>query len=261
MASINEAVRFILGNTMSDEMGLMIAYFSSSDSSSNDEQFNIITSTTPYIDTWHSHGKVKVEPLKFSITVIKQEGGYFDTYEERATKKMLVKNERNWLQVDQDDHADIMYYCYMVFNRKENVGQGTAGLVFDVICDAPWAWSGLRKKIYTAVSNTLSFNLNSIVDFDSYIIYPTLIFTCLGATNISIKNNTTNETVVINNCSLNEVVTLECSSDKIKSSTGRNLMSDWNKVTLGIAENTNSFTLTGNFKVEFQYRLPIRIGG
>jgi hypothetical protein len=79
--------------------------------------------------------------------------------------------------------------------------------------------------------------------------------------NISIKNNTTNETVTINNCSLNEVVTLSCFSDKIISSTGRNLMSDWNKFTLGIAENINSFTLTGNFKVDFQYRLPIRIGG
>lgn len=265
MASINSGYRFLFADGVSDEYNLMLAYFNTSDISSNDEVFEIVTSTNPYIDTWNCHGKVKSEPLKFPITVVKMDDSsgsrYFDTYEERAIKKWLIKNERNWFQVDQEDMADIFYYCHMTFDGKENVATGTAGLKFQVVCDTNHAWSGLIKKSYPTVNNTLTFSLNSVVDFDNYIIYPTLVIQSLSNGNISIKNNTTNEIVNINNCSINEIITLDNSTDKIKSSTGRNLISDWNKQTLGIIENKNEFTLTGNFKVEFQYRNPIRVGG
>jgi phage-related protein len=148
----------------------------------------------------------------------------------------------------------------MIFNKKENVARGTAGLVFDVICDCGHAWSGLRKKYYTTSNNTLDFTFNSLVDFDNYIIYPTLIITSLGNGNISIKNNTTNELISFTGCSTNEIIILECSTDKCKTSFGNSIVSRWNKQTVGIVENINQFTLTGSFKVEFQYRLPIRVG-
>ena len=262
MSSMNEAVRFILGNTSSDEYGVGLASsFGSTSRNINAESRSLITTKNAFNNIFNFHGVKYDSPLQFDIIIYNLDGTYIDCNQERSLKKWLLKNKREWFQVDQDDMSDCQFYCIGVSAELLDVGSYSGGMKITFEADSPWAWSGLRKKPYTTVNNTLSFTLNSIVDFDEYIIYPTLIFTCLGVTNISIKNNTTNEIVVINNCSLNEVITLSCSSDKIKSSTGRNLIADWNKVSLGITENTNSFTLAGNFKVEFQYRLPIRIGG
>jgi hypothetical protein len=77
--------------------------------------------------------------------------------------------------------SDTQFYCIGVSAELLDVGSCSGGMKITFEADAPWAWSGLRKKTYTTVNNTLSFNINSIVDFDDYILYPTLIFTCLSA--------------------------------------------------------------------------------
>lgn len=254
-------MRILFAGQTSDEYGLFKGYIGSIEASSNDEDSELITTTNSFKDTWDFHYKKKSTPLQFSITLIKSDGTYFDSNEERAIKKWLVKENRDWLQIDQDDLSDVYFYCHLINPRKVNVGAETCGIEFQVVCDSGHAWSGLKKKPYTTSSGSLTFNFNSIVDFDDYILYPTLIITPNLNGLVKIKNNTTNQTIEISNCVTTEIITLECGTDKIKSSSGRAIVSDWNKNIISIYEGNNNFTMTGNFSMQIQYRLPIRIGG
>jgi hypothetical protein len=254
-------MRILFAGQTSDEYGTFKGYIGSTNTESNDEESELITTTNSFKDTWDFHYKKKSAPLQFPITLIKSDGTYFDSYEERAIKKWLVKEKREWLQIDQEDLSDIFFYCHLINPRKVDVGGNNAGIQVTCVCDAPWAWSGLRKKTYTTVDGTLTFNFNGMFDFDDYILYPQLIIlpTINGITKI--KNNTTSEEIIINNCVTTEQILLDCNTDKIQSSSGRIIISDWNKKTISIVEGINSFTLTGNYSLTFQYRLPIRVGG
>lgn len=264
MASINDGYKFIYSNQSSDEYGVRLCDFDSSNIGSNDEETEIITTTNSYKDTWDYHGKVKSAPLKFQITICKYDGngvsGYFDNNEERAIKKWLIRSKRNLLQIDQIDLSDTYYNCLLTFNSKQNVARGTAGLVFDVICDATTPWSGLYKKSYTTVNNTLTFKLNMILDFDDYLVQPTLIIQPTANGTCTIKNITTNEEVIITDCVTTEIITLNCATDQISSSSNRLMIDSWNKNGISLCEGLNNLTLTGAFKLSLEYRLPIRVG-
>lgn len=258
--TINE-MRIIFAGQTSDEYGTFKGYIGSIDISSNDEESELITTTNSFKDIWDFHYKRKSAPLQFPITLIKSDGTYFDASEERAIKKWLVKENREWLQVDQDDLSDISFYCHLINPRKVNVSAMTAGLEFTCVCDCGHAWSELKKMQKTTIDSSLNFSFNSVVDFDNYILYPTLIINPLGNTTVSIKNNTTNETLTITECVSTEIITVQCKEDKLKSSSGRLLLDKWNKQMISICEGSNSISLTGNFSISIQYRLPIRVGG
>ena len=253
-------MRILFANDVSDSYGVFKGYITSINEDSNDEESTLITTTNSFKDTWDFHYKNKSNPLQFTITLIKSDGTYFDSYEERAIKKWLVKEKREWLQIDQDDLSNVFFYCHIINPRKVNVSAMTAGLEFTCVCDSGFAWSDLKKKMYTSSGN-LNFNINSVVDFDNYIIYPKLKITVNSGTAISIKNNTTNEVLSISGCTTGEIIEIDCEKDKLKSSTNRILLSSWNKQMLSIIEGLNLFTLTGNFSVEIMYRLPMRVGG
>jgi len=260
MSSMNKGIRFIYGDTVSDEMGVSLASsIGSTSKGTNVESRSLITTKNASNNIFNFHGVKYDNPLQFDIIIYNIDGSWIDCNQERTLKKWLLKNKRQWFQLDQEDLSDIQFFVIAVSAELIDVGTFSGGMKIVFEADAPWAWSRLKKKSYTTVGNTLSFNLNSIVDFDEYIIYPTLVVSSLGKTNISIKNNTSNEEVIITSCILNEKIIIECSSDKM-SSTNTNIITRWNKQNLGIIEGINNFTLTGNFKVEFQYRNPIRVG-
>lgn len=258
--TINE-FRYLFANEVSDEYGVFMCTIGSDNSSSNDEETNIITSKTPFKETWDFHYLEDSAPLQFPITIAKQDGTYFDANEERSIKKWMCKKQREWLQIDQEDLSDVFYYCILTNPQKVDVGRRSAGLQFSVNCDCGHAWSGLKTKRYSTVGGTLTFNFNNIVDYDDYILSPTIIITPTVNGTVNITNTTTNESIIITNCVTTETITISCKTDKIKSSSDRIMLNDWNKNTISLREGNNSLVLTGNFQMEMQYRLPVRVGG
>ena len=250
---------FIYANETSNSHDIFMCQIGDSSTSSNDESSNLITSTTPYIDKWHLHGKVKSAPLQFPITIARTDGKYIDSEKERQLKKWLCKDKYNWLQILQDDMYNIQYNCILVNPQKVNVGSMSAGLRFDVICDSDKAWTRLNSKIYTSTT-TSTFSFNLATDYDNYELYPTLIIKPKASGNISIKNNTTNKTVTINDCISAETIIIDNGNNVIKSDK-RILLDKWNKQYFKLVEGINNVTLTGNFTMEMQYRLPVRVGG
>ena len=253
-------MRILFAGQTSDEYGLFKGWIESINGDSNDEESVLITTTNSFKDTWDFHYKNKANPLQFTITLIKSDGTYFNSYEERAIKKWLVKDKREWLQIDQDDLGEVYYYCHLINPQKVNVGAETCGLQFSVICDSGHAWSDLKKKSYKSTT-TLNFNINDVIDYGDYIIYPKIKFKVNGGITVSIKNNTTNEILTISDCTVGETIEIDCGKDKLKSSLNRVLLDSWNKQMISIISDLNSFTLTGNFDLDITYRLPMRVGG
>jgi phage-related protein len=259
--TINEGTQFIYANQSSEEFGVFLCSIGSINTDSNDESYEYIQSTTPFMDKWHYHGKVKSEPLQFKITIAQSNGNFIDSEKERQLKKWLCKSNFYWLQVDQKDLNGVNYFCIMSIAEKNNVAKMTGGITLNVLCNSVAPWSNLNTKSYTS-SGTLTFAFNNISDYDDYILYPKVTITPSINGNISIANTTTGVTVTINNCTNGEVITLDCKNNKIKSSNvSRILLDDWNKKYLSFKSGINNITLTGSFIMKLEYRTPIRVGG
>ena len=252
--------RIIYANQSSDEFGVFVGHIQTINEDTNDEETNIIQSKNRFKNTWDFHGLEQSAPLKFKMTLIKLDGTYIDSNDQRMLKKWLCKSNFNWLQVEQDDLNDINYFCIITNPRPVNVGVYTGGLEVDITCNSGIAWSEINKKSYTS-NTTYTFNFNLITDYDDYILSPIATIKPTSDGNISIKNNTTNKTITINNCVTTETIIMDGNKDIIESSNNRVLLDSWNKQFLEIISGSNSITLTGNFTMILEYRLPIRIGG
>jgi hypothetical protein len=262
MATLNNAIDFIFAEEASIEHGYyIVSSVGSTTFTSGDESRSLVTTKSPFKEIFDLHYVNDDSPLEFDFIVVKSDeiNRYIDANDERILKKWLLKKKREWLQFDQEDLADTNYYVIISKIEKVDIATYTAAYKCHCICDCSHAWSNLRKKNYTS-SGTYNFSLNSVVDYDEYIIYPKLIISPTQNGTVKIKNNTTNEEIAINNCVTTEQILLDCLTDKIQSSNGRIIISDWNKQTLGIKEGLNSFSLTGNFNLSMQYRLPVRVG-
>lgn len=261
MASLNNVIRLCFANRWSDEFGLFVVSSLGSDSfASGDEKRSLVVTKSIYKETFDLHYVNDDTPLEFAFILVKSDGNYIDNNEERQIKKWLLKNKREWLYVEQDDMLSTYYYGIITQVEKININSYTGGYKIYFTCDSSHAWSGLNKKDYTC-DTTLSKNIKFDFDYDDYLLYPQLTIKAIDNGNISIENATTNTEVNINNCVANEIIYLDCRNDKIKSSTNRVLIDDWNKNTISFKEGNNNLILTGNFNLSIEYRLPIRIGG
>ena len=180
--------------------------------------------------------------------------------DEELYKEWLCQDEFNWLQFDQSDLVDVCYYCILTNPQKVNAARGTIGIKFSVTCNSGHAWSNLRTKSYTC-NGTLNFNFYNDVKYKKYELRPTMIITPLSNGNISIINQTTNQTVTINNCITTEVITLDNDNGMVDTTGSRVLLDDWNKHFISFKTGLNSISLSGNFTIRLEYRIPIRVGG
>lgn len=252
--------KFTYGNQSSDEFGVFLCSFDSGDSSTTDEPTNLILSKNNYKKKFDLHGVAIDEPLIFNITIAKVDGTFFDANEEEAVKKWLCKNSWNYLKIEQDDLADKSFCCIINNPQKVKIGKKTGGISFTVTCNSNIAWGEKNKRSYHSTS-TLTFNFNYKEKFDKELLSP--VFTIHSKANgtISIKNNTTNKILTVNGCTNGETMIFDSESETFESSTGRALISSWNKTFINMIDGNNSITLTGNFSLTIEYRLPVRIGG
>lgn len=261
MSSINSGIDFIFNSKSSDEYGVFLCTsFGSVTRANNTENRTIITTKNIYNKRFNLHGVQYDSPLTFDIIIANNDGTYIDTYKERELKKWLLCSTRHWLQINQIDHIDVSYYCIATKSEIIDVGAYSGGMLISFECDVPWAWSGINKKSYTS-NTTYTFNFNLITDYDEYILSPMVTIKPTSDGNISIKNNTTNKTATIDNCVTTETIIMDGNKDIIESSNNRVLLDSWNKQFLELISGSNNITLTGNFTMILEYRLPIRIGG
>jgi phage-related protein len=255
---------FIFNGISSEEFGVMMCTFStSSPSSSNDEETEIITVKTYGSDIFHLVNTNYSNPLKFPITLCNTDGTFIDAYKQRELKKWLCRTDGyHWLSVDQDDLYNIRYKCIMSFSDMEHIGRMNGGMYFNVQCDSPFAYTTEQRKTYTCSSDTLNFIFNYSSDFDKsdkpY--YPSLVITSAITGTIRITNNTTNEYIQFTNCTNGEIITISDDGTPT-SSINRVIIDYWNYGDLYFVNGSNSITISGNCTLKIIYSYPIRVGG
>lgn len=259
MATIN-GLNCVFANQSSEEFSVKMGFIGGGGRDTNDEQFNVIQTKNVLQEVFNYHGKTNTEPLKFKITFFDANGEYLDADRQEDLKNWLIRDDFSWLIVDQDDLYDKQFRATAISAGMEDVGMRNAGLTIEFTCDCNHAWTGLRSKPYSSTT-TSTYQFTNVAKYNNYILYPQLTITPKANGNISIKNNTTNKTMTINNCLSTETIYVDCKNGMIKSTSGRNLLNDFNKTYLSFKQGNNSITLTGNFDVKMEYRFPVRIGG
>lgn len=259
MATIN-GMNFIFANQSSEEFGVKMGFIGGDSRETNDEQLNVIQTKNVMQEIYSYHGKTNSEPLKFKITVFDENGEYIDADKQEDLKNWLIRDDFSWLIVDQDDLYDKQFYATAISSGMEDVGLRNAGLSVEFTCDSNHAWGILQTKKYSSTT-TYTFSFINPAKFNKYILYPQVTISPKANGNISIKNNTTNKTMTFNNCLSTETIYVDCRNKMINSTSNRNLLSDFNKTYLSFLQGMNSITLTGNFDLKMEYRLPVRIGG
>lgn len=264
MSSINSGINCIFANESTEEHSvIMCSGFGSTSRTGNNESRTLVTSKNIQGELFNFHGVKYDSPLTFDIILVNVDynynGIYIDAYKERELKKWLLKDDRYWFSVEQDDLANIEYYCTCSKCEILDCGSYSGALLCTFECDTYHAWSNLISKTYTTSNNTYNTKLNMDIDFDKYCVYPSLQIKSLGSGDISIANSTTSEIISITGCVTNEQIVLECVNDVV-SSTSSNIIGRWNKNTISLVEGLNNLVLTGNFSLTISYRLPIRVG-
>lgn len=243
-----------------DELDVYFVLFDSNGRNSNEGKTTLIQSKTPFKESWDHHKSIPSEQLTFKIAVVNKDGSYIDANKQEVIKGWLDTGKLGWLQFNQEDLYNKYYYCIINNPEPIDVGMQNAGYGFNVTCDCNHAWSKLYTNSYSSTTSTTFSIINNVL-VNEYTIEPYITVKSNNNGNISIKNNTTNVTLSINNCTSNEIINIDCKNNKQASSTGRILLDSWNKNYLKLIKGVNNVTLTGNFSMTLSYRLPVMVGG
>lgn len=262
MATI-QGYNFIFNDDNNESYGVIMCRFDDSSYSSNDEEANIITSKTFGSDVFHLVNVDYENPLKFTITICKEDGTYFNTDEQSRIKKWLCrKDDYHWLYIDQEDMYDIRYKAIMTFAGMKDIGGKNGGMTFNVQCNSPFPYSSEYSVKKICTSETLLFDLYCDSDFaeSDSVIYPNVTITSATTGTIQIKNETTGETMKFTDCSVGEVITI--TENEIPStSANRVILDHWNYTSLYFIDGDNKIIITGNCTLQLTYSLPRRVGG
>lgn len=263
MSSINNGYNFIYANESSDEYGVFLcsSVGSTSRSASVENRTIVASKNSGSNNTFGFHGIKVDEPLTFDIIIANIDGTYIDTYKERILKKWLLKSSLNWLQIDQDDMAQTLYYVIAKSCEIIDVGTYSGAMKITFQADSNSAWTNQNTKTYATSGGTLNFKMNIDTDYDDELVFPIATITATSNGNITINNATRNETITIAGCVNGEVIVLDSSSGKVSTTAPRVLSNYWNKRYLRLQDGTNNLLLTGNFTLKLQYRQMVRIGG
>lgn len=259
MATIN-GLNFIFANQSSQEFAVNMGFIGSSNRDSNDEQLEVIQTKNVMQEIYNFHGKTNSEPLQFKFTVFNSDGTYIDADKQEDLKNWFIRDDFSWLIIDQDDLYDRQFRCTAVSSGLEDVGLRNAGMTVQITCDCNHAWTSNKSKTYSSTT-TSNYQFMNAAKFNNYILYPQLTISPTANGNISIVNSTTNKTMSINNCLSTETIYVDCRNGLISTSSGRNMLDDFNKYFLELKQGMNSLTLNGAFNLKMEYRLPVRIGG
>lgn len=161
---------------------------------------------------------------------------------------------------DDNYNRDFRYYNASFNVAKIKIAEVLYGIRLTMETDKPFAYGSEVKNIWSVANSTTRFKLTDLSDEIGYT-YPTVKITCNQGGNLSIYNDRDSRTVVINNCSAGEVITINGEIQTISSSLNAHKISnDFNyefpKIINTMDNRDNYFRFSLPCNVEISY-LPI----
>lgn len=215
--------------------------------------------------------------LTFEITLIKNprqfsgQSSYFTRSEIREVNRWLTSSHYPSLlhMTDYDDHiiADEQVDYFGVFNSVEsNNAENIVGLTFTFTCDSPFAYSAVKEKAISSITNA-ELIINNDSDETHDYIYPLLKITPNDDGIISIENETDNNRTMDIDCLMGNVVYIDAQKLKISDDAGGLIsfeklgISDVDKIYwMRLCSGENKIKVTGNATVRFTWRELRKVG-
>ena len=168
--------------------------------------------------------------------------------------------KRLYFIYDDTENKDFRYYNASFNISKIKIAEVLYGIRLTMETDKPFAYGSEIKNNWAVTNSSTRFKLTDLSDEIGYT-YPTLKITCNQAGNLSIYNDRDSRTVVINNCSAGEVITINGEIQTISSSfNAHKISNDFNyefpKIINTMDNRDNYFRFSLPCNVEISY-LPI----
>lgn len=199
------------------------------------------------------------EPVR--ITLIKQNGGEFSVDDNRSILKWLTGAQTDsWLDLKVGDTVQ-----YRMFGHVQNVLQykldaRIIGLIVVFESASPWAFSDLQVVESEINGETIVSITNESDNLYGYTNVKVTYENTVEKGSLVIQNAATEESTIINNLAVNEVVTLDGNQMIASDKKSRVFGNDFNFIFPKLISGINTLTIAGNGKITFEYYYCIKIG-
>lgn len=212
-----------------------------------------------YTECIHTTFQICKDPDKYDDDMVIHDDEY------RRLMRWLNRREFKQLQFfDSSSHDGELRFYDASFNvSKITMDDVLYGLELEMFTNRPFAYGDTVREVFTLETEETPYIFDDISDEIGFV-YPDVKIKCKSAGNLSLKNSMFNTITIINNCLMDEVVTIDGNAMYIESSEPdhKTLWNDFNfvfpRVGNTYGERTNSITATIPCEVELSYQPIIK---
>lgn len=262
------ASQYIFDGILCDTYNLRLCSFEDNgglQTSSAGSTIELTTAKHPHSNKWARYNAQYSAPIEFTIQVMKTDGSEIDALEQEYINRWMIRrDDYKWFQFGQTDYMDIFFNVQVTESNILSVGNRNIGMSFKCVTDSPFGYSEIKTNTYVFTNG----NYINHIDQSSEIgyLYPTMEITIATAGTFGLTNAIDdNRLFKIDNCTVGEVITVDC-ENKIITSTKHThaLYDDFNynffRFANTFSSSLNRLTATGDATVKFTYRLPRKVG-
>lgn len=227
----------------------------------------------------------KATPLFFGVEQIPVLSFPLYVYSETEITASAYSNISSWLfgqqnfqklRIVQTDMADVYYNCFLTAPQTIRIGNEIRGFTTTVICDSPFAWKEPKTLSYTFAgyhTNISFFNESA----NSFYTYPTNMVIRANSFGGDVRITNTSDDSRISQLGIsaywptsyptltplfgNEVITLNCDSQLISSSSRSYPLQTFNQKWPRFIQGTNNLIIDGNIaSLSFTYPVAFKAG-
>lgn len=262
----------IIGDFQLSNYGLILSSFENTDSS--DEELGMNHDT---IEEYIGQKPVPVylgssfhSKLKPTATLIKDPNANINVnkyFTEHECREILRQLTGFWgykrMQIFSYEFDELLFFNIRVTNvRYQKAAGGIVGIILDMECDSPFAWSNDFHYTFQASpsSNLIFFNTSD--DLYSYLLPKVTIRSNTAISNLSITNITDNHWITsFKSLSAGEVITMDSQNNLLSSShPSRMICNDFNMHFIRLVPGKNEFRVSHNIQITFTYKVPRKVG-
>lgn len=251
-------LNFIFDGVPSENYGLQIVNF---DNGMVNNTFGVqIEEVQDMVSKRHSpyHYGIKYDNmLTFTMKVARQEA--FDAFDKQAIGQWLFGHQQyKWLQVVQDDLEDIWFKCILKNPQTIDIANNTYGFTFEVVCDAPWAWTDEYNYNYR-INGSQNISFENISDDNNYL-YPIITYATTD-TNFSIINKTDSSRLfAFSSLDLGENLVINNNFQTIETDSSEKRINNFNLKWFRLLPGQNELTVLGTGSMLLTMRFPKKVG-
>lgn len=263
----------IIGDFQLSNYGLVLASFESSHSSKEElgmendtvEEYVGHNPVPIYLgSSFHSKLHLTAALIKDPNTIHSDKNKYFTEHECREILRQLTGfYGYKQMQVFSYEFDELLFFHIRVANVKyQKAGGRIAGIVLEMECDSPFAWSSEFHYTFHASPSSSLILFNSSDNLYDYLLPKVTITADAAISHLSICNLSDNNwTTTLQSLSAGEIITMDSQRSLLSSShPSRIINNDFNMHFIRLVPGKNEFQVSHGIQIAFTYRVPRKVG-